>query len=141
MKVVFLFHILKTMLTCKNQLQSTVGTGVESRFLCSKFCRAINLIAPHCAVTFDDGIKHRTTGDMESTLLGSAHGKSTKQKRMDVLPIKKLTRRGTVSFLHHLVSFSCNYNQDCDTEHGQVTALRAREHRGHLLDRRYIKTI
>lgn len=67
------------MLIYKNQLQSTVGAGVESRFLYSKFCRAVDLIAPHCAVTLDDGIKHRTTDDMESTLLGSIHGKSTKQ--------------------------------------------------------------
>lgn len=33
---------------------------------------------------------------------------------MDVSPLKKHTRGGTVSFLHHLVSFSCNYNQECD---------------------------
>jgi len=55
MKVVFSFHVLKTMLIYESQLQSTVGAGVESRFLCSKFCRAIYLTALHCAMTSDDG--------------------------------------------------------------------------------------
>lgn len=64
MKVVFSSHVLKTMLIHKNQLQSIAGVGVESRFLCSEFCAAIYLLALHCAMTFDDGIQHRTNDDM-----------------------------------------------------------------------------
>lgn len=51
----------------------------------------------------------------ESTLLRSIHGKSTNAvKDSTVLPIKKHTRGGTTSFLHHLVSFGCNCNQESD---------------------------
>lgn len=63
---------------------------MESRFLCSEFCRGIYLAALHCAMTFDDGIKHRTSDDMESAVLGSIHDKGTNAvEDSTVVPIKK----------------------------------------------------
>lgn len=93
---------------CKNHLQSTVGAGAERRFPRSRFCRAIYLIVLHGAMVFHGGINHRTSDDMES-------GKSSNAGRDSaVLPIEKVTRRATVSFLHHLVSFGCNCNHESD---------------------------
>ena len=66
MKVVFSFHILRTMLIYKK----LVAIYSRSRLVCSEFCRAIYPIAPRCAMTFDDGINHRTKGDRAGTQLG-----------------------------------------------------------------------
>lgn len=136
MKVVFSFHILKTMLIYKNQWLCTLQQwnpgffAPMQRHLCAS-----------TALMFVDGMKHRTQGSMESKLLRSTHRTSPRAvKHGETLWYpSQSSHRGTATFLHHLVTFSCNCKPQSTSWAVPGTVLKAKA-KSLLLGTNYCKT-